>query len=270
MTIEQFAQQNRAAFEQVPDLAVEHMMSDLLELAIEAHGGLTRWRALRSIAITLSLTGGLWRLKGYPDGMHGMRLEIDPRQPSVITQPLGPLRALNPAHIRGHFKPDCVWVEHSDGEVVGQRQDPRASFAGHELSTPWDELHELYFRSYAFWNYVTTPFLLAEAGVEAREIGQHQENGETWRRLVVRFPAHVPTHTREQTFYFSQQGLLRRVDYELDIAGAAPAAHYCFDHATFDGLVVPTLRRVVARAPEGPMLSGPTAALVQITDVCAK
>src|SRR5260370_30397683 len=103
---------------------MEHMMSDLLELAIEAHGGLARWRALRSIAITLSLTGGLWRLKGYPDGMHGMRLEIDPRQPFVITQPLGPLRALDPAHIRGHFKPDCFLVVHLDGEGVWPRHGP--------------------------------------------------------------------------------------------------------------------------------------------------
>src|SRR2546428_5616243 len=30
----------------------------------------------------------------------------------------------------------------------------------------------------------------------------------------------------EQTFYFDQQGLLRRHDYDVDVAGGTPAAHY--------------------------------------------
>jgi hypothetical protein len=46
-----------------------------------------------------------------------------------------------------------------------------------------------------------------------------------------------------------------------------PAAHYCFDHTAFGGLVFPTLRRVVRRPPSGPLVNGPTAVLIQITDV---
>ena len=45
------------------------------------------------------------------------------------------------------------------------------------------------------------------------------------------------------------------------------AAHYCFDHVTFDGIVVPTFRRVVKRKPEGPIIHGPTAVLIVISDV---
>ena len=40
-------------------------MSDLLDLAIEAHGGLSRWRAARSLSLTLSMSGNLLRIKGY-------------------------------------------------------------------------------------------------------------------------------------------------------------------------------------------------------------
>jgi hypothetical protein len=59
------------------------------------------------------------------------------------------------------------------------------------------------------------------------------------------------------------RGLLQRLDY----VAVGPAAHYCFDHATFGGLVFPTLRRVVSRSPSGPRVNAPTSVLLQITDV---
>ena len=99
-----------------------------------------------------------------------------------------------------------------------------------------------------------------------KETEPHEENGELWRRLHVRFPKNVPTHCDEQDFYFNDKGLLQRLDYVTDIAGGM-AAHYCFDHRSFDGVVIPTLRRVVRRTPEGSMVSSPTAVLLQISDV---
>ena len=44
-------------------------MSDLLELALSAHGGLERWRQVQSLDAQVSLTGRLYRLKGYPEGV---------------------------------------------------------------------------------------------------------------------------------------------------------------------------------------------------------
>ena len=58
----------------------------------------------------------------------------------------------------------------------------------HVLATPWDKLQELYFVSYALWNYLATPFVFTEPGFETREIGPHEENGETWHRLLVKYP----------------------------------------------------------------------------------
>ena len=121
-------------------------------------------------------------------------------------------------------------------------KNPRDSFAGAVLTTKWNELQELYFASYAFWNYFTAPFLLAQPGVEVEEIETHNEDGE------------------------NEKGLLQRLEYATDVAGGV-AAHYCFDHVTFDGIVVPTFRRVVKRKPEGPIIHGPTAVLIVISDV---
>ena len=71
----------------------------------------------------------------------------------------------------------------SEEHTREERATPRASFAGHVLTTPWDKLQELYFVSYALWNYLATPFVFTEPGFETREIGPHEENGETWHRL---------------------------------------------------------------------------------------
>ena len=122
------------------------------------------------------------------------------------------------------------------------------------------------------WNYLTTPFLFAQLGLECKEIEPHQENGERWRRLQVKSPSDIPTPDgklsgdsdyQEETFFFNDQGLLQRLDY----VAVGPASHYCYDHTTFGGLVFPALGRVVGRPPSGPRTSAPTAVLIQIADV---
>jgi hypothetical protein len=40
-------------------------MTDLLDLPLEAHSGLERWSEVQCLDVRVSLTGGLWRLKGY-------------------------------------------------------------------------------------------------------------------------------------------------------------------------------------------------------------
>jgi hypothetical protein len=44
-------------------------MVPLLKLAIEAHGGLERWRQVHEIDLKLTIGGGLWQLNGLPQGL---------------------------------------------------------------------------------------------------------------------------------------------------------------------------------------------------------
>ncbi len=45
-------------------------MNQLLDLAIEAHGGLERWRAIERLDVSLSFSGFRFlRMKGYPEGL---------------------------------------------------------------------------------------------------------------------------------------------------------------------------------------------------------
>jgi hypothetical protein len=237
----------------------EFIMIDLLDLALDAHGGLERWRQIQKLSARLSVTGGLWKIKGQPAGLPNVLLQLEIRRPWVTIAPFA-------GEGSGHFTPDRVWVEDGQGNVTDERNAPRASFAGHVLATQWDKLQELYFISYAMWNYLTTPFLLAMPGFELNEIDPHEENGEIWRRLHVKFPSDIPTHCAEQVFFFNEKGLLQRLDYVTDVAGGV-ASHYCFDHAAFGEIIFPTLRRVVRRTAAGPALSSPTAVLLQLSDI---
>jgi hypothetical protein len=61
--------------------------------------------------------------------------------------------------------------------------------------------------------------------------------------------------TKVQRLYFGDNFMLRRLDYVTDVLGGV-AAQYCYDHVTIDGLVFPTLRRVVRRTPHRNLLRG--------------
>jgi hypothetical protein len=102
--------------------------------------------------------------------------------------------------------------------------------------------------TYALWTYLTIPFVLVEPGFELWELEPWEEGGEHWQRIGVRFPSEIHTHCREQILYFDHKGLVRRHDYTSEVFGSwAKAAHYPFDHQSFDGVAVPMRRRVFLR-----------------------
>lgn len=76
------------------------------------------------------------------------------------------------------------------------------------------------------------------------------------------FPDSVPSHNRQQVFYFNDTGILIRHDYNADVLGGLPAANYALEPKIFDGLIVPTKRRVYARAPDGRLLLERTAVTI--------
>jgi hypothetical protein len=235
-------------------------MSDLLNAVIQAHGGLESWHGVRAIDVRFNFSGAGLVVKGFPRHLQPT-VSVDVKACRAVFQRLG-----SDPDERSIFTPDRVWTERRDGEVIEERHRPRDSFAGHVWETKWDALHLTYFIGYAIWNYLSVPFLLAEPGFGIRELGEHNENDETWRVLEVTYPDGVHAHTKVQKLYFGPDLLLRRLDYKADVAGGV-VAHYCFDHREFDGIVMPTLRRVVSRTDNGPKVTGRTGFLLDYIDV---
>src|SRR3546814_47048 len=225
-------------------------MSDLLDMAIDAHGGLELWRGLKRITVDKTIGGTLFQLKGQ-DTLAATRFAIDPHRPHAIYTP-------EEIAIRVVYNGDAeVSVETGAGRVLERRPSPRAVFDGMAREYPWDLLHLAYFCGYAGWNYLTTPFLFTYPGFETEEIEPWEEEGEIWRRLKVRFSPDIPTHCPEQIFHFDAKGLLRRLDYHSEVVNSVRTAHYLYDHANFSGLVMPTRRKALPRLPDGRSAPGP-------------
>ncbi|MGZ6772832.1 MAG: hypothetical protein ACXVGA_09920 [Mycobacteriaceae bacterium] len=67
--------------------------------------------------------------------------------------------------------------------------------------------------------------------------------------------------------YFDGAGLLRRLDYSVDILGGGPAVHYPSQYRKFDGIMVPTRRRVYVRRPDGSPARDSVSIAIDVTDV---
>ena len=220
-------------------------MKDLLTFAIEAHGGPNRWNELSEVSADLDVGGVLWGLKGQQGFVGASRVSVLLHCQWASHSPF-----LDPAH-RTAFNAEHVAIETQDGLLVEARENTRGSFAGHTLETPWDRIQLAYFAGYAMWTYLTLPFSLVTEGFESEEVEPWQEYGETWRALRVQFPKSIATHSTEQTFYFDAKGLLRRHDYDVDVSAGSGAAHYVYDHTSFNGIIVPTKRRIHIRGEDG-------------------
>jgi hypothetical protein len=231
--------------------AMEVAATDLAKLAIAAHGGLEQWKRLSTISVHGVNGGLLWGAKGKAGVLDDVTVTVDLRNEKVSHWPFG-----SPDR-RSRFEPRRVALENASGKVVEELLNPRSSFKGHTFETPWSNLQLAYFAGCAMWTYLNTPFLLVRPGVESEELEPWQEAGETWRRLKVRFPVDIATHSTEQTLYFDQQGLLKRHDYDVEISGGTPAAHYVYDLKQFSGIVFPTKRRIFPRQPDGHSLPEP-------------
>jgi hypothetical protein len=219
-------------------------MSDLLRHVLEAHGGLTQWSKFSTVRVQIVTGGGLWPLKGLIQDPAPRQMHVSLREEFASVTPFGK------PNWRTSFRPDRVAIETLDGNVVRERSNPRASFDGHTMNTPWDPLHRAYFNGYALWTYLTTPFFMAMPGFEIHEIDPVVEGEETWHGLRARFPNQYASHSEQQDFYFGSDFLLRRHDYHVDVAGSFPTAQYVDQIVEIQGLKAPGRRRAYVRGPD--------------------
>jgi hypothetical protein len=240
-------------------------VAGLLTDAIEAHGGARRWGKVAEVGAHVRSGGLLMRVKGRSRSFIDYGLNVSTQKETAIFEPYPAPRTT------GLYAGDSVRILAADGSVVEERDDPRAAFSGRaglRRNLRWDELDALYFAGYAMWNYLNLPFLLARPGFESSEGEPIEVDGEPWRRLDVTFPDGFHSHCREQTLYFDERNLLRRHDYSPDVVSPlANAAHFSDEHTEVDGLVFPTKRRVVPKAPGGHPLPGPTVVWIDLSAI---
>jgi hypothetical protein len=249
-----------------PDAQRAAVIGDGLELAeraISGHGGIDAWeRAGVHVVVRLSSGGFAFASKLQGHAVRGVDVRVATRGQSVVFEPY-PAAGRRGLLVEG----GAVRVENDAGVVLAARANARAAFAGLRRRLWWDRLDILYFGAYAIWTYISAPFVFLREGYELSELEPWDEQGERWRRLAVTFPPDIHTHCREQVFYIDSAGLIRRHDYTAEpIGGWAKAAHYCYDHRDFDGLLLPTRRLVYPRRADNTPRPRPRLVWIEVSE----
>lgn len=234
---------------------------ELLDQVLIAHGGLERWNSFSQVRATIVTGGSLWAMKGLTQDSAPRRMTVWLHEQRASVTPFGAADQLTA------FTPDRIAIEKTDGKVVAERSAPRESFRDHGENSPWDPLHRAYFNGYAMWSYLTMPFQFTLPGVTTEEIEPWQEGTQHGRRLRVTFPPQIATHCAVQDFYFGDDFLLRRHDYQVDVSGGLPAAQYVSDYIEADGLRMPGKRRAYRRAVDGQADTGALLVAIDLSDI---
>src|SRR5436189_2286134 len=148
--------------------------TELLERAIEAHGGASAFDSASELEIDLRCSGWAFPLKFQRGALAGFTGTVTTTEPRVtIREYGGPGRC-------GVLEHGQVRIETEEGAVVSARPDPRPQFRRLRRQIWWDDLDLVYFASYALWGYATAPFILRRPGFEIKEAEPWREDGETW------------------------------------------------------------------------------------------
>lgn len=227
---------------------------------LAAHGGLDCWHGFSQVSANVVSGGFLWGMKGTPLDATPRRMTSHFRDQWTRTEPFG-----NPGW-RMFYRPARVVIETQAGAIVAQLDNPRQTFSGHGWETPWTPLQLAYFNGYAMWTYYNLPFILGDPGYEVSAIPPITQDDTPLSGLSVRFPNHVHTHCQKQNLYFDERGLLRRQDYEVDVAGKGRAAHLISDYVEVQGLQLAAKRRVYVRNEDGSLQHDRIAVSVDLVD----
>jgi hypothetical protein len=239
----------------------ESSTTALLHDVLDAHGGTARWEQLATVQATLASGGLLFDLKNQTTDHPVLQVAVALHRVWASVRPFGG------PELRSVFTADRTAIERSDGTVLAEQRDVRRSFAGHELSTPWNPLQRTYFSGYAVWNYLNLPFLLTRPGMRLQAVAPVEHQGRTLLGISALFPVELPTHCREQRFYFGPDRLLRRNDYRVEIAGGFPASQYLDDYVVGQGICIPTTRRAYLRDEHDATLWDHLMVSLRFTDV---
>jgi len=228
-------------------------MLPLAERVVQAYGGADRWKAATSVHATVNAWGFAFfaKLRG---GIRDMHVEASLETPHVVSWNRGR------PDLRRTFDGRSVEIEDGVGNITALRHEPGRGFPYGRRLFYWDRLDEVYFSSYAIWNYLTLPALLMRDDIEWTDPGE--------TTLEAHFPPELPTHCPVQQFHFDRDtALLRQHDYTAEVFGGwAKAANVVLSHSVSDGVPYPSHRRVTPRKGDGTPRGFPLLIDIRIQD----
>ena len=226
------------------------MDNALLQRIMQAHGGFNRWQEVESVQVDLNIFGPILITRFKSPWLSNITANIFTDKPYVS------FHHFPEQGMTSIFDGFDVYIFDANDHIVCEKNFKSDTSLKTKARLHWDHLDLVYFLGYAMWNYICTPFMLNSDQFECMQGDDWLEaDGDYLSTLRVNFPKHIPSHCRQQTFYFNQQGLLQRMDYHTEVLGpVAIGTHVCDQHKTVDGFVFPTHRRVFPRLWNGKAL----------------
>ena len=199
------------------EIAIAENSAALLDAALDAAGGLERWREHSFLSAHLSQGGGLWAMKGQAGVLDDVRVDVALHQEWVSHHPFGA------PELRSSFTPRRVELRDGDGTVVEALDDPRPLVRRDTHSTPRGRASSLPTSweprcGHTSPNRSASPF--PASGLTSFQ--PWAEGGKSCRRLRVDWPEYLASHSSTQTLYFDDAGRLARHDYEVEIVAGSP------------------------------------------------
>ena len=106
-------------------------MNELTKLAIDAHGGLDRWKRFSTLSVHGINGGLLWGAKGKAGVLADVTITVDPRNEKASHWPFGS------EDRRSRFEPQRVALENAkDAKVLEELLQPRDIVPGARSRNP--------------------------------------------------------------------------------------------------------------------------------------
>ena len=224
----------------------------LVSHVLKAHGGRDHWRNKTAFSAHVSISGALLPPPDGrpPDGapfvaIGGYHLTTAPQRRPTVRElviegdtRIPHLKMFGSTDVTryGVYTPNRAEFRTMSDRLLEALDNPVEALAARPPDRPLRQIERLFLFGGMVWSAITIPFLLDAPGVLVGE--------EPGRRLTVEFPDTIEPLAPKRLLHVTQDGLIGRYDYELRYLYPALLMDTASAHASFDGIVVPTLRRV--------------------------
>lgn len=215
---------------------------EVVEQAIEAHGGLDRWRRAARLDVELTVGGIAFVAKGRRKSAgKPTTASIQTGTGEVMMRPFFEHRQWV-----GHYTTEQLKItDKASGSTIDECETasrPRSVLRSLGL---WSDLDQLFFAGYALSHYYRLPFSLLDERIALGPVTTQDSE----RRFTAMFPPEFYSHSPEETFHFDDTERLVRHDYTARfLAPGARGAHLSMDYRMHDGLAFAGRRRVLLNA----------------------
>ena len=185
----------------------------------------------------------------------------DFRRQRTRTEPFGD------AGLAHDIQPDRVVIETRPAKIIAEQQQPAGDVRRSRMGDPWTSAATRLLQRLRDVD-LLQPAVPArrtwcrddrDPVDHARRAAHSGDCAADFRR------ASTPT-VRQQSLYFDDGGLLRRHDYQVDVAGGTRAAHLISDYIDVQGLRLPTRRRVFLLNADGTLQLDRAVVTIDLSD----